>query len=74
MKDEPCIGHVNVVVFTSITITEIRLKSDSQTLHRKHSYQCYNPDVAVSVIKNPISISGNRMDKSNYSIFLLQYR
>ena len=24
------------------------------------------------VIKNPISISGNRMDKPNYSIFLLQ--
>jgi hypothetical protein len=42
VKDELCIGHVNVVVPPSIAITEIRLKSDSQTLHRKHSYSCYN--------------------------------
>ena len=48
MKDLLCSGHVNVVVLPSIAITEIRLKSDSQTLHRKHSYTRYNPDVAVS--------------------------
>jgi hypothetical protein len=46
-KDNPCSEHVNVVVPPSIAITEIRLKNDSQTLHRKHSYTCYNPDVAV---------------------------
>jgi hypothetical protein len=50
VKDVPWSGHVNVVVFPSLTITEIRLKSDSQTLHRKHSYTCYNPDVAVQVM------------------------
>jgi hypothetical protein len=47
-KDKPCNGHVNVVVPPSIAITEIRLKIDSQNLHRNHSYTCYNPDVAVS--------------------------
>jgi hypothetical protein len=48
VKDKPCSGHVNVVVPPSIAITEIKLKSDAQTLHIKHSYTCYNPDVAVS--------------------------
>ena len=65
MKDEPCIGHVNVAVLRSIAITEIRLKVIHKLYIENILIHVITQMLLSPVIKNPISISGIRIDKSN---------